>query len=73
MYREASADSLVDIEKRNPRTIRLIGPPPIPRKLDIMPSTSPTITHTAALFSVSVCIFFLKIVYTNVCVKVLAD
>ena len=48
MYREFSAAIFVDIEKKKNNTTRLIGPPPIPRKEDIIPRNTPIRTHTIA-------------------------
>ena len=48
IYREFCAAVLVSIEKKKNRTTRLIGPPPIPRKEEQIPSATPIKMHASA-------------------------
>ena len=48
IYNEFSAAVFVSIEKKKNKTTRLIGPPPMPKKEDIMPRKSPITIHTRA-------------------------
>lgn len=48
MYSEFCAAVLVSIEKKKNRTTRLIGPPPIPRKEEQIPSATPIKMHASA-------------------------
>ena len=62
MKSEAKAEFFVSKEKRYERIIRLIGPPPIPRKEDNTPKKSPTAKEETGLFRFLVCIFaFFKV------------
>ena len=47
IYRLLAAAVLVSMLKKKYSTTRLMGPPPMPRKLDIPPSASPMAPQTA--------------------------
>ena len=62
MYRLFWAAVLVSIEKKYPSTTRLMGPPPMPKKLDITPSARPISTPGAAPCTLMVRMFALRMV-----------
>ncbi len=66
MYRLLDAAVLVSILKKKYSTTRLMGPPPMPKKLDMTPSTSPMTTHTGAAVTLWVRMRLLFTVYTSV-------
>ena len=51
IYKEFSAAVLVDMEKKKNKTIRLMGPPPIPRKEERIPNIRPIIMQEKAFLT----------------------
>ena len=61
-----TAAVLLSILKQYPSTTRLMGPPPMPRKLEMMPSSTPTATQNTFARNCRVVILLLATVYSRV-------
>ena len=73
IYIEFAVAIFVSIEKKYDNITKFIGPPPIPRKAEINPKTSPIKIHKKEFLTFIVSIFYVFLTYIKVAIVIITS